>query len=148
MLTGIAPKFVPFVALGAFAGLRTAEIHRLEWQDIDFHGGHIIVGKHKAKTGQRRIIPVLPALKAWLEPLAQLQGKGRSAIFARCAFAPRVSKGVETLERRIGAQRAETLLRKLPPCHRSERRASEFGNGELPSQAVHKLPPACYEEPS
>jgi integrase len=75
MLTGIAPKFVPFVALGAFAGLRTAEIHRLEWQDIDFHGGHIIVGKHKAKTGQRRIIPVLPALKAWLEPLAQLQGK-------------------------------------------------------------------------
>jgi integrase len=35
MLTGIEAKFVPFVALGAFAGLRTAEIHRLEWQDID-----------------------------------------------------------------------------------------------------------------
>ena len=70
MLTGIAPKFVPFVALGAFAGLRTAEIHRLTWDDIDIHGGHIVVGKHKAKTGQRRIVPILPALKAWLQPQA------------------------------------------------------------------------------
>jgi integrase len=75
MLTGIEAKWVPFVALGAFAGLRTAEIHRLEWEDIDFHGGHTVVGKHKAKTGQRRIVPILPALKAWLEPLALPQGK-------------------------------------------------------------------------
>ena len=74
MLTGIEAKFVPFVALGAFAGLRTAEIHRLEWQDIDLHGGHIVVGKHKAKTGQRRIVPILPALKTWLEPHAQGRG--------------------------------------------------------------------------
>jgi integrase len=66
MLTGIDSKFLPMVALGAFAGLRTAEIHRLDWQDIDMHGGHIVVGKHKAKTGQRRIVPILPALKAWL----------------------------------------------------------------------------------
>lgn len=66
MLTGIEAKFLPLVALGAFAGLRTAEIHRLEWQDIDLHGGHIVVGKQKAKTGQRRIVPILPALMAWL----------------------------------------------------------------------------------
>lgn len=69
MLGGIEAKFLPMVALGAFAGLRTAEIHRLEWQDIDMHGGHIVVGKHKAKTGQRRIVPILPALRAWLETL-------------------------------------------------------------------------------
>ena len=69
MLTGIDVKFLPLVALGAFAGLRTAEIHRLDWHDIDLHSGHIVVGKHKAKTGQRRIVPVLPALRAWLMPL-------------------------------------------------------------------------------
>ena len=74
MLTGIDAKFLPLVALGAFAGLRTAEIHRLDWQDIDRHGGHIVVGKHKAKTGQRRIVPILPALKAWLLPIGNKSG--------------------------------------------------------------------------
>jgi integrase len=74
MLTGIEAKFLPLVALGAFAGLRTAEIHRLEWQDIDLHAGHIIVAKQKAKTGQRRIVPVLPALRAWLSTIVDKSG--------------------------------------------------------------------------
>ena len=74
MLAGIDGRFLPLVALGAFAGLRTAEIHRLEWQDIDLPGGHVVVGKHKAKTGQRRIVPILPALKAWLSPIGDKSG--------------------------------------------------------------------------
>jgi integrase len=74
MVTGVDAKFLPLVALGAFAGLRTAEIHRLDWQDIDLQSGHIVVGKHKAKTGQRRIIPVLPALRGWLFPIAKKSG--------------------------------------------------------------------------
>ena len=74
MLTGIEAKWIPFVALGAFGGLRTAEIHRMEWSDIDLHGGHIVVGKRKSKTAQRRIVPILPALRAWLEPLAKTTG--------------------------------------------------------------------------
>jgi integrase len=74
MLTGIEAKFLPLVALGAFAGLRTAEIHRLEWQHIDLHAGHIIVAKQKAKTGQRRIVPILPALRAWLSTIVDKSG--------------------------------------------------------------------------
>ena len=74
MLTGIEAKFMPLVALGGFAGLRTAEIHRLAWEDIDLHGGHIVVGKQKSKTGQRRIVPILPVLRAWLEPHAKATG--------------------------------------------------------------------------
>ena len=58
MLTGIEAKFFPLVALGAFAGLRTAEIHRLEWHDIDFDGENIVMGKHEAKIGQRPIVPI------------------------------------------------------------------------------------------
>jgi integrase len=73
MLTGIEAKFLPLVALGAFAGLRTAEIHRIEWQDVDLRGGHVVVGK-KAKTGQRRIVPILPALGAWIAPVAKHSG--------------------------------------------------------------------------
>ena len=74
MLTDIEAKFLPLVALGAFAGLRTAEIHRLEWQEIDFHSGNIFVGKRKEKIGQRRIVPILPALKAWLQPYSKETG--------------------------------------------------------------------------
>ena len=76
MLTGIEAKFLPLVALGGLAGLRTAEIHRLEWKDIDIHGGHIVVSNQKAKTGHRRMVPILPALRAWLEPLANGTGPG------------------------------------------------------------------------
>jgi integrase len=90
MLGGIEEKFLPLVALGAFAGLRTAEIHRLDWQDIDRHGGHIVVGKHKAKTAQRRIVPILPALRAWLETLLRQPRSSHSALFRRCSPAPRV----------------------------------------------------------
>ena len=40
---------LPFWAIGAFAGLRSAEIERLEWHDIDFEDGLIEVKASKAK---------------------------------------------------------------------------------------------------
>jgi integrase len=57
-----------WLVLGAFAGLRTAEMFRLEWQDVDFERGHIIVGKDKSKTATRRIIPLPSNLVQWLAP--------------------------------------------------------------------------------
>src|SRR5262249_45002071 len=36
-----------YLALGAFSGIRTAELVRLEFEDINFERGHIIVGKEK-----------------------------------------------------------------------------------------------------
>ena len=62
------------IAIGAFAGLRNEEIHRLQWGDINLEAGRIIVSADKAKTAQRRIVPILPNLKAWLEPLKQADG--------------------------------------------------------------------------
>ena len=74
MLTGIEAKLIPFVALGGLAGLRTSEIHRLDRADIDLHGGHIVIGKQKSKTGQRRIVAILPALRAWIETIVSKSG--------------------------------------------------------------------------
>ena len=74
LLTNIEKRFVPFVALGGFAGLRTIEILRLEWEDIWFDQDVIEVGKDKAKTATRRLPPILLALKAWLQPLAKKSG--------------------------------------------------------------------------
>ncbi len=68
-------KYLPLVALGAFAGLRTAEAERLEWSDIDFEGGFIHIAGEKAKTRSRRLVPILPNLRAWLIPYAKKTGK-------------------------------------------------------------------------
>ena len=64
----------PFFALGLFAGLRTAEILKLDWRNIDLAGGTIAVAPHVSKTREHRYVAVSPNLKAWLEPHREESG--------------------------------------------------------------------------
>ena len=74
-LLAAAPEdFLPCLALGLFAGLRSAEVERLEWTDIDLKQGHIVVGAYAAKTASRRIVPIAENLAAWLAPYAERKG--------------------------------------------------------------------------
>jgi integrase len=66
ILGNASPLVAPCLALGAFGGLRSAEILRLEWSDTERHPGFIEVGAHKAKTATRRIVPVADNLAEWL----------------------------------------------------------------------------------
>jgi integrase len=75
LLAAASPDFLPCVVLGAFAGLRSAEIERLEWQDIHLAEKFIVIGKDKAKTASRRIVPIADNLAAWLAPYAEKTGK-------------------------------------------------------------------------
>jgi integrase len=59
------------LAIGAFTGLRTEEIHRLDWSAVKLTERVIIVGAAEAKTASRRVVPIPDALAAWLAPLAQ-----------------------------------------------------------------------------
>lgn len=61
-------RILPFLAIGAFAGIRSAEIHRLHWEDIKWDRGHIEIAGKKAKTAARRLVPLSENLKAWLAP--------------------------------------------------------------------------------
>ena len=54
------------IAIGGLAGLRTAELLRLDWADVRRVKGHIEVTAGKSKTRQRRLVRVVPALAAWL----------------------------------------------------------------------------------
>jgi integrase len=56
----------PCIALAAFAGLRSEEILRLEWSDLDRRPGFVEVAAHKAKTAARRLVPITDNLAAWL----------------------------------------------------------------------------------
>jgi integrase len=69
------PGFLPCLAVGAFAGLRSAELERLEWSDIDLTARHIVVAASKSKTASRRIVPIADNLAEWLRPYSGKQGK-------------------------------------------------------------------------
>ena len=68
-------SLVPYLALGAFSGLRTAELQRLIWQEVKLEQGFIEVTAGKAKTAQRRLVPIQPNLALWLQPYARPSGQ-------------------------------------------------------------------------
>jgi Site-specific recombinase XerD len=68
-----ATDVLPMLAIGAFAGLRDAEIKRLDWNEVDLARGHIEVKAKKAKSARRRIVPIQPNLAEWLRPYAAMK---------------------------------------------------------------------------
>ncbi|MFO1501766.1 MAG: tyrosine-type recombinase/integrase, partial [Verrucomicrobiota bacterium] len=72
-LLAAAPiDFRPCLTIGAFAGLGSTEIERLEWSDIDFAGRRIVVGASRAKTATRRVVPLDENVAQWLAPYGTL----------------------------------------------------------------------------
>src|SRR4029453_14888798 len=50
LLENASLEIRPHIAIGLFAGLRRAEIERLDWSEIDFDSGHIEVTAEKSKS--------------------------------------------------------------------------------------------------
>ena len=79
--------FVPYLVIGAFAGLRSAEIERLDWSEVDLTSGQIYVKSEKAKTAQKRYVKIQENLAAWLAPHAKRAGPVADSERARVARA-------------------------------------------------------------
>ena len=63
------------IALRGFAGLRSAELERLQWNQIRLGAEpHLIVNADQAKTRSRRLVPISDNLAAWLAPHARKSG--------------------------------------------------------------------------
>ena len=77
VLAAAPAEIVPALVIGFFAGLRTAEIARLDWKQIDLKRGFIEVTAENTKSSQRRLVAITPNLKAWLEPHRQRSGPVR-----------------------------------------------------------------------
>ena len=75
VFTHSRPELVPFLAIGAFAGLRSAEIERLDWSEVHLADRFIEVKTAKAKTASRRIVPITENLAKWLAPRAEKEGR-------------------------------------------------------------------------
>lgn len=87
LLSSASEDFLPCLALGLFAGIRSAELERLNWDDVVLGEKHIVVGQSAAKTGSRRTVPIEENLALWLAPYAEKKGKvwplGRIAFHKR-----------------------------------------------------------------
>jgi len=75
LLENASTEILPYFAIGLFAGLRRAEIERLDWSELDFDEGHIEVTAEKSKSKiANRFITMQPNLREWLLPLRRRKG--------------------------------------------------------------------------
>ena len=74
-LNNVRDELVPFLAIGAFAGLRHAEIARLDWREVRLSDRFIEVTADKSKTASRRLVPITDNLAKWLTPHAEKAGR-------------------------------------------------------------------------
>lgn len=74
ILSVARPEIIPCLAIGAFAGLRSFEITRLDWSDINLQERHIEIKAAKAKTAARRTVPITDNLAKFLAPRAKESG--------------------------------------------------------------------------
>ena len=74
LLENASPQILPGLALGLFAGVRRAELCRMDWSELDFEQDHVEVTAAKSKTAARRLIPMREALKSLILPHRQDSG--------------------------------------------------------------------------
>src|SRR5262249_46052802 len=65
---------IPALTICAFAGVRTEELYRLDWSEVDLRRKFIEITKAKAKTKRRRLIPIQKNLISWLLPYSKREG--------------------------------------------------------------------------
>ncbi len=75
ILTAADDCYRPCAALQGLAGLRSNEVERLEWNDIDLERRLIVISKNVAKTASRRTIPIGDSLAGWLQAADRVGAK-------------------------------------------------------------------------
>jgi integrase len=104
ILAAVSREALPALVLAMFAGLRSAEVCRITWRDVNLDAGHVVIAGTEAKTGSRRLAPIPANAIRWLRPLT---GPPNARIFAgdssqlaraiseacRDAVVPRIANG-------------------------------------------------------
>jgi len=122
-----APEIlIPFLAIGGFAGLRVAEISRLDWKAVDMERRMIQLRADQAKTASRRIVPMSDNLVAWLNLVKDREGP----VMTQKALGRKAT----VLARKIGLSWPNNVLRhsyisyRVATIHNANQVALEAGN--------------------
>ncbi|MSU62304.1 MAG: hypothetical protein EXS31_07895 [Pedosphaera sp.] len=135
LLAAAPPEFLPCLAIGAFAGLRSAELERLDWIDIHLAERFIVIGAKQAKTASRRVVPISDSLAAWLASYSQCTGlvwKGAHDEFYEAQQATAAAAGVKWKQ---NALRHSYASYRFALTNDAGRVAGECGNS---AAVVHK----------
>ena len=117
---------LPFVAISLFAGLRAAEVQKLDWAEVDLEGGHIEVTASKAKTARRRLIPISSNLAKWLKPHGKRKGPVVPVGLRKRFDAVRERAGLKEWPQ--NAMRHSYASYRLAECQDAARVSLEMGN--------------------
>jgi|APGre2960657444_1045066.scaffolds.fasta_scaffold45788_2 integrase len=74
LLNAAEAEVIPALAIGAFAGVRSEELRRMDWDAVKLDRGFIEIKASNAKLKTRRLIIICPALRHWLLPHVQPSG--------------------------------------------------------------------------
>lgn len=76
LLEHVTARWKPWMLIGAFAGLRTSEIFRLDWKAVKLDQRVIAVSRRIArKVRISRLVPIQDNLLAWLESYRTVHGR-------------------------------------------------------------------------
>jgi integrase len=96
LLENAPEKLIPSVAIGAFAGLRRAELERVDWKEIDLQSRLIEITASKAKSARRRFVSIKPNLLLWLKPYAKPTGSVTPPNFRKLLDKAREAARIQT----------------------------------------------------
>lgn len=66
---------MPALGLMLWAGIRPAEVSRLQWEDIDWQEKVIVMRSRHTKTGGCRHVTIHPVLMTWLKQIKNVKSK-------------------------------------------------------------------------
>lgn len=83
LLNNCPPDYLPWLILAGQAGFRHEELFAeqssgkspLDWSDFHWDRSLIIVRPETSKNDERRVVPILPAVRAWLYPRRKEEGR-------------------------------------------------------------------------
>ncbi len=133
-LSAASAQTLPYWVLGAFCGLRSSELERLDWGDVQWEAKQVIVPALKSKTASRRSVRLRPNALRWLSPyrrsfgaltpkglrwrlkrdraLAQIETWKPNALrHSFCSYALEAEKDLKTLAYEMGHTDPDLLYR-------------------------------------
>jgi len=126
LLSKCGDDLIPYVAISLFAGLRAAELQKLDWAEIDLDGGHIEVTAAKSKTQRRRLVPISDNLRAWITPLVEKAGPVAPIGLRKRFDAVKLAAGFKVWE--SNAMRHSFGSYRLAQCQDAAKVSLEMGN--------------------
>lgn len=138
--TATRPHLVPYIAIGAFSGLRSAEISRLTWADVKLEERIICLPSSVTKTRRRRVVPITDNLYHWLLPF-HAAARPKDKVLPSCAHNQfrnlrRENPGLEPLPQNSLRHTCATML--LASGQTPDKVASMLGNSVPVLEAHYK----------